>query len=196
MVIEQVKRDRCHYAHDGRKERRTHTGNQPVHTGQQRARIRSVEREAGQAHHKAHERAQNAQRGEHARGKLRKAGAAAGFDNRFLVDVLRHVAGAAVCVAHFGILQEVRPRALQLIAEEAQVVPGLLLLILAVFRDNYARRAAKARRHARKREDAPHQRRHKQQQHGQINQHIQRKYTPNQRQDFHLSIPPDMILKT
>ena len=76
-------------------------------------------------------------------------------------------------VAQLGVLQEVGPGALQPVAEEVQVVPGFLFLILAVLRDDGARGAPKPGRHARERQHAAHERGEEYQHDGQVDERVQ-----------------------
>ena len=153
-----------------------------------------VQVQAGQARHQSQERAQDAQRGENARGHLRQACAAQRVDDRVLVDILRHVAGLAMRVAQLGVLQEVRPGGLHAVAQEVEVAPGFLLLVLLVFGDDHAGSAAQPARHAGERQQAA---RHGAEQHdddSQVDQRIQRKDAAHQLEQFHLVFLPGVLV--
>ena len=97
-------------------------------------------------------------------------------------------------VAQLRVLEEVRPRPFQLIAQEVEIIPGFFLLVLLVFGDDHAGRAAQPARHARKRQHAAHERRQQHDQNRQIDQRIQRKDAPYDRENVHQHVPPDRAL--
>lgn len=189
-VVEQVKQQRTAHARNGGQERRAHAADELIHRRQHDFGIRARQTQAGQAHHQTEERAENAQRSHHARRKPRETRAPQRINHRVLVDVLRHVAGFAVRVAHFGVLQKIRPCRGKGIAEEVHIVPRLFFFVLLAFGDDGPRRAAQFGRDAGKRKRAAQQRRRRDNHNRRINDHIHREKLFENCKCLHICCPP------
>ena len=79
--------------------------------------------EAAQTVHHAHERAQNAQRGQQTRNQIGQLRIARPVDDGIVVDVVLNVAGQTAAVKLLGVLQEAQPAVLQPIAHKAFFLP-------------------------------------------------------------------------
>ena len=79
--------------------------------------------EAAQTVHHAHERAQNAQRGQQTRNQIGQLRIARPVDDGIVVDVVLNVAGQTAAVKLLGVLQEAQPAVLQPVAHKAFFLP-------------------------------------------------------------------------
>ena len=189
-VVEQVEQQRAAHADNRGQERRAHAANQLIHRRQHDLGIRPRQAQAGKTHHQPQKRAEDAQRGHHTRREAGKARPPQRVNHRVFIDVLRHVAGLAVRVAHFGVLQKIRPRRGKRIAEEMHVVPRFFLFVLLAFGDDGSRRAAQSGRHAGERHGAAHQRRRRDKHNRRIDDHIHREEFLKKCKCLHICCPP------
>ena len=189
-VVEQVEQQRAAHADNRGQERRAHAANQLIHRRQHDLGIRPRQAKAGKTHYQPQERAEDAQRGHHARREAGKARPPQRVNHRVFIDVLRHVAGLAVRVAHFGVLQKIRPRRGKRIAEEMHVVPRFFLFVLLAFGDDGSRRAAQSGRHAGERHGAARQRRRRDKHNRRVDDHIHREEFLKKCKCLHICCPP------